>query len=99
MKVPLRSVIFLLSLSLICLCEASSPTPSSSVLAGDVGLAAVPGVSSDASASAEHLDSSLLEDGQRTVSLPSSIFYFLSLFVARFLSVNGRGLRDVNKRS
>ena len=33
------------------------------------------------------------------ISLPSSIFRFLSLFMARFLTVNVRGLRDVNKRS
>ena len=47
-------------------CEAGSPTPSPSVLGGDVGLVAETGVSLDVSTSAESLDSSLLEDGQRT---------------------------------
>ena len=47
-------------------CEAGSPTPSPSVLGGDVVLVAETGVSLDVSASAESLDSSLLEDGQRT---------------------------------
>ena len=47
-------------------CEAGSPTPSPSVLDGDVVLVAETGVSLDVSASAESLDSSLLEDGQRT---------------------------------
>ena len=47
-------------------CQAGSRTPSPSVLGGDVVLVAETGVSPDVSASAESLDSSLLEDGQRT---------------------------------
>ena len=47
-------------------CEAGSPTPSPSMLGGVVGWVAETGVSPDVSASAESLDSSLLEDGQRT---------------------------------
>ena len=54
-------------------CEAGSPTPSPSVLGGDVVLVAETGVSLDVSA--ESLDSSLLEDGQRTDFSPEYFFF------------------------